>query len=255
MPTLGNITINRASELSVGDTGASPGPIYLPRMHMLVPTEPRVMIGTGARFVKSAASGLEGVGPGSYNLPPAPHGPEYTVRGRTKFGSEFFNSKSGNPGPGTHPRLETTQTRRQNAPAFTLRGRPQPVLSDVPVPAPGHTQRIRPATDPVFDARKPNIPGIIFGNSTRPSGSAASTGDVGPGEYNIASTRMIAGYPNPPKFTMAFRHPQRKPEGLNAELRMLPRGLGKQVSSTSKTAPKFSMGAKCKFAGYTRSFD
>ena len=255
MPTLGNMVITKASELGSGDLGPSPGPIYLPRMRAFVPTEPRVLIGTGPRFPKAAASGLEGVGPGAYTLPPAPHGPEYTVRGRTKFGSEFFNSKSGNPGPGAHQRLETAQTRRKNAPAFSLRPRPAPVVSGVPVPAPGHTQRLRPATDPVFDARKPNIPGMKFGSSERPRGSAATTGDVGPGEYNTASRAMIAGYPNPPRFTMTFRHPARAPEGANAALRMMPRGLGRQVSSTSKTAPSFSMGARCKLAGYTKNMD
>jgi len=255
MPTLGNIVITKASELGSGDMGPSPGPIYLPKITALVPTEPRVLIGTGPRFPRSADSGMEGVAPGSYNLPPAPRGPEYTVRGRTKFGSEFFNSKSGNPGPGTHQRLDTAQTRRKNAPAFSLRARPVPITSGVPMPAPGHTQKLRPATDPVFDARKPNIPGMKFGSSARPRAGVATSGDVGPGEYDISSTRMIAGYPNPPKFSMAFRHPPRKPESLNAELRMLPRGLGKQVSSHSKTAPSFSMGVRCTLAGYTSNRD
>jgi hypothetical protein len=255
MPTLGNMVIHQAKDLGSGEMGPSPGPIYLPRMSACVPTEPRVLIGTGPRFSKSRDSGLEGVGPGAYDLPPAPHGPEYTVRGRTKFGSEFFNSKGGNPGPGTHTRLETAQTRRKNAPAYTLRGRAPQLTTGVPVPAPGHTQKLRPATDPVFDARKPNIPGMKFGSGGRPREGVATSGDVGPGEYDISNTRLIAGYPNPPRFSMAFRHPARKPEGVNAEFRMLGAGLGKQVKSASKTAPTFSMGVRCKFAGYTKSFD
>jgi hypothetical protein len=107
----------------------------------------------------------------------------------------------------------------------------------------------------VFDARKPNIPGIKFDRGGRPGLTNPASGDIGPGEYDISNTRLIAGYPNPPRFSMAFRHPARKPEGINAELTMLPRGLGKQVVSHSKTAPVFTMGMRTKIAGYTRNFD
>jgi len=254
MPKLGNMEINRAAELGVGEMGPSPGPIYLPKMSVCVPTEPRVVIGTGLRFPVSRG-GVSGPAPGSYNLPRAPRGPEYTVRGRTTFGSEFFTTASGNPGPGTHVRLETKQTRRQNAPAYSVRGRPQPNAKSEPVPAPGHTQKIRPSTDPVFDARKPNIPAYKFDRALRPDLIKPTSGDVGPGEYDISNTKMIAGYPNPPKFTMSFRHPPLKRATADAQFRNLPRGLGKQVISSSQTAPSFTMGGRTKFAGYPRSMD
>jgi hypothetical protein len=254
MPKLGNMVITKASELGAGDMGPSPGPIYLPKIHSFIPTEPRVMIGLGVRF-PVPRGGVSGPAPGSYNLPPAPHGPEYTIRGRTTFGSEFFNTASGNPGPGTHVRLETTQTRRKNAPAYSVRGRPQPGSLQEPMPAPGHTQKVKACNVPVFDASKPNIPGIIFGHAGRPDLIKPTSGDIGPGEYDITNTRMIAGYPNPPKFTMTFKHPPPKRATADAQFRNLPRGLGKQVVSASKTAPAFSMGARTKFCGYAKSAD
>ena len=211
-----------------------------------------MLIGTGARWAKAEATHA-GPGPGAYSLPPAPRGPVFTIRSRTVFGSENFNTAAGNPGPGTHPRLETSQTRRANAPAFSMRPRRAPGAIQEPTPAPGHTQSVRPAIDPVADSKKPNIPGMKFGSSVRPDLVKPVTGDVGPGEYDVSNVDGIAGYPTAPKFTLAWRHPPPKPMTADAEFKNLPRGLGKQVVSTSKTAPSFSLGARCKFAGYTKS--
>lgn len=255
---LSGMNITRASDLGVGSNmGPSPGPIYLPKKVggigpqalSVVATEPRVLIGTGPRWAKEYTS-HDGPGPGAYDLPRAPHGPVFTIRSRTAFGSEMMNTNAGNPGPGTHPRLETSQTRRKNAPAFTLRPRRAPGAIQEPTPAPGHTQSVRPAIEPVADSQKPNIPGMKFGSSRRPDLMKPVTGDVGPGEYNVANMNGIAGYPNPPKFTLAWRHPPPKPMTADAEFKNLPRGLGKQVVSTSKTAPSFTLGARTKFAGY-----
>ena len=241
MPQLGKIS--RASELGSGDLGPSPGPIYLPIMSSFVPLEPRIPIGTAPRF--SCARGADTApGPGAYNLPPAPRGPRYTVRSRTTFGSEFFTSAGNNPGPGTHMRLETGQTRRKNAPAFSMRFRPAALgVPAEPLPAPGHTQKIRPANEPVALSTKPNIPGIKFDRSKRPGLSAPTTGDVGPGEYSIGNTRLIAGYPNPPAFTMTWRHPPLKRSTADAEFKLLP---------PVQKGPAFTLGARTKFAGFPR---
>jgi len=253
--------VTRASQLGVGAAaGPSPGPIYLPKKVGGVgaqvlsncATEPRVLIGTGPRW-EAAKGAAIGPGPGAYALPPAPRGPVFTIRSRTVFGSENFNTASGNPGPGTHTRLETAQTRRKNAPAFSMRPRRAPGAVPEPTPAPGHTQSVRAAIEPVADSQKPNIPGMLFGSGARAPSAKAVTGDVGPGEYNVSNVDAIAGYPTAPKFTLAWRHPPPKPMTADAEFKNLPRGLGKQVVSTSKTAPSFSLGARCKFAGYTKS--
>ena len=242
MPTLGTMVINRATELGNGDTGPSPGPIYLPLMRAFVPTEPRVPIGTAPRFAPAKGS-QSAPGPGAYSLPPAPRGPSYTVRGRTAAGSEFFSSALGTPGPGAHPRTETAQTRKKNAPAFSVRSRPVPAGSTEPSPAPGHTQKIRPANEPVMLSTKPNIPGMKFDRGKRPGLAAATTGDVGPGEYNVANTRLIAGYPNPAAFTLKFRHPPLKRSTADAEYRLMP---------PVQKVPAFTLGARTKFAGFTR---
>jgi hypothetical protein len=259
MPVAG-MNVTRASELGVGEhTGPSPGPIYLPKkvggigaqVLSNVSTEPRVLIGTGPRWAKADAA-QPGPGPGAYSLPPAPRGPVFTIRSRTVFGSENFNTASGNPGPGTHTRLETVQTRRKNAPAFSMRPRRAPGAMPEPTPAPGHTQSVRAAIEPVADSQKPNIPGMLFGSGARAPSAKAVTGDVGPGEYDVSDMRMIAGKPNAPKFSIKWRHPPPKPAAADAEFKNLPRGLGKQVVSTSKTAPAFSLGARTKFAGYKK---
>lgn len=259
MPGIG-INVHRASELNVGSSvGASPGPIYYPQKVggigpqclSNISTEPRVLIGSGPRW---PTAGTEiGPGPGAYTLPPpAQAGPVFTIRSRTVFGSENFNTTSGNPGPGSHPRLETDQTRRKNAPAFSMRPRRAPGAIQDPTPAPGHTQSVRPAIDPVADSKKPNIPGMLFGSSFRKDLVQTGTGDVGPGEYNVFNTRMIAGKPNAPCFTLKWRHPVPKNAGIDAEFRNLPSGLSKQVVSTSKTAPAFTMSGRTKFAGYRK---
>lgn len=259
MPVAG-MNVTRASELGVGESlGPSPGPIYFPKkvggigpqLLSNVPTEPRILIGTGPRWAASRGPDI-GPGPGAYELPPAPKGPVFTIRSRTVFGSENFNTAAGNPGPGSHPRLETSQTRTKNAPAFSLRPRRAPGAIQEPTPAPGHTQSVRPAIEPVADSKKPNIPGMLFGSSFRKDLIKPVTGDVGPGEYDVSNTRMIAGKPNPPMFSLKWRHPPPKPAGSDAEFKNLPRGLGKQVVSTSKTAPSFSMAGRTKFAGYRK---
>ena len=242
MPTLGTMVINRATELGNGDTGPSPGPIYLPLMRAFVPTEPRVPIGTGPRF-PPAKDTQTAPGPGAYQLPPAPRGPSYTVRGRTAAGSEFFSSAMGTPGPGAHPRTETAQTRKKNAAAYSMRSRAAPPGSTEPSPAPGHTQRVRPANEPVMLSTKPNIPGMKFDRSKRPELAKPTTGDVGPGEYSIANTRLIAGYPNPAAFTLKFRHPPLKRSTADAEFRLLP---------PTQKGPAFTLGARTKFCGFPR---
>jgi hypothetical protein len=259
MPPPG-INVHRASDLNVGESvGPSPGPIYFPKKVggigpqclSNVQTEPRVLIGTGPRWPTATGPDV-GPGPGAYQLPPAPHGPVFTIRSRTIFGTENFNTASGNPGPGSHPRLETDQTRRKNAPAFSMRPRRAPGAIQEPTPAPGHTQTVRPAIDPVADSKKPNIPGMLFGSSFRKDLIKSVTGDVGPGEYDVSNTRMIAGKPNAPCFSMKWRHAPSRTAGIDAEFKNLPGGLWKQVVSTSKTAPAFSMAGRTKFAGYRK---
>ena len=242
MPQLGNMVITRAAELGSGDMGPSPGPIYLPVMRAFVPTEPRVPIGTAPRFTPSKDS-QTAPGPGAYQLPPAPRGPSFTVRSRTAAGSEFFSSAMGGPGPGAHPRVETAQTRKKNAAAYSMRSRPVPPGSTEPSPAPGHTQRIRPANEPVALSTKPNIPGVKFDRSKRPALCKPTTGDVGPGEYSIGNTRLIAGYPNPAAFTMKFRHPPLKRSTADAEFKLLP---------PVQKGPAFTLGASTKFCGFPR---
>jgi hypothetical protein len=253
--------ITRAAQLDVGAAvGPSPGPIYFPKKVggigpqclSNIATEPRVLIGTGPRWAPKDRQAGGGPGPGAYQLPPAPGGPVFTIRSRTVFGSENFNTAAGNPGPGAHARLETAQTRRANAPAFSMRPRRPAGAIAEPTPAPGHTQSVRPAIEHVADSRKPNIPGMFFGSSVRPDLVKPVTGDVGPGEYDVSNTRMIAGKPNAPRYTLAWRHPPPKPASADAEFKNLPRGIGKQVVSTSKTAPAFSLGARTKFAGYKK---
>ncbi len=242
MPQLGNMVINRATELGTGDTGPSPGPIYLPLMKAFVPTEPRVPIGTAPRF--APAKGAQSApGPGAYTLPPAPRGPSYTVRSRTAAGSEFFSSATGTPGPGHAPRTETAQTRKKNAPAYSVRSRPVAAGSTEPSPAPGHTQKIRPANEPVALSTKPNIPGIKFDRGKRPELIKPTTGDVGPGEYSIGNTRLISGYPNPAAFTLKWRHPPLKRSTADAEFRLLP---------PVQKGPAYTMGGRTKFCGFAR---
>lgn len=242
MPQLGNMVINRATELGTGDTGPSPGPIYLPLMKAFVPTEPRVPIGTAPRF--APAKGAQSApGPGAYTLPPAPRGPSYTVRSRTAAGSEFFSSATGTPGPGHAPRTETAQTRKKNAPAYSVRSRPVAAGSTEPSPAPGHTQKIRPANEPVALSTKPNIPGIKFDRGKRPELIKPTTGDVGPGEYSIGNTRLISGYPNPAVFTLKWRHPPLKRSTADAEFRLLP---------PVQKGPAYTMGGRTKFCGFAR---
>jgi hypothetical protein len=55
-----------------------------------------------------------------------PKGPSYSNRNREKFGSQMATTTSGVPGPGTHRRLETSQTRKANAPAYSLKARHAP---------------------------------------------------------------------------------------------------------------------------------
>jgi hypothetical protein len=231
-----------------------PGPIYLPRgvggigvqNLSTTRTEPKVLIGTAPRF-PSSKNADQGPGPGAYDVK-AERGPAYTIRSREKFGSQLATTAIEVPGPGTHTRLETNMTRKKNAPAFSLRARrPMFKASDF-TPAPGHTQHVGSASEKQVESTKANLPSMKFGTGGRDAGKAGmpSTGDIGPGEYRPNFYR-ISDYPNPPKFTMAGRGRPPRSKTVEPELAMLPGGIGKQVASTIKTAPAFSMSSRTKF--------
>lgn len=255
-----SLNVTRAAQLGgqlgAEDFGPSPGPIYLPkRFDVLsnVNTEPRVLLGTAPRFPPSHHADV-GPGPGAYQLSPPGKGPAYSVRGRERFGSQMFVTTAGNPGPGTHSKLDTAQTRARNAPAFSMRAKRSAHSLGDPTPAPGHSQRVHSgggSAERQVESTKPNVPGMKFGSGGRPDLLKPTTGDIGPGEYEKAGeVRMIAGYRNAPAFSLSFRHPPPPPATLAAEYKTLPRGLGKQVVSTAKTAPSFTMSGRTRFCGY-----
>lgn len=253
------LNVTRAAQLGVGEElGPSPGPIYLPKkvggvgaqVLSNVATEPRTLIGTAPRFPPSHHADV-GPGPGAYALSPGGKTPSWTLRGREKFGSQMSTTNAGNPGPGTHTRLETSQTRKKNPPAYSLRGRRGEHGLGDPTPAPGHTQRVAASIAAQPLSTKPNVPAMKFGTGGRPELLKPTTGEVGPADYPKAGdVSMIAGYRKPPAFSLSFRHPPLKPATADVEFKALPRGLGKQVVSHSRTSPAFSMAGRVKFAGF-----
>ncbi len=230
-----------------------PGPIYLPRgvggigpqNLSTMATLPRVLIGTAPRFPGSKNAD-QGPGPGAYEVK-AIKGPAYSIRHREKFGAQMSSSSSEVPGPGTHTRLETGMTRKKNAPAYSLKSRRAPGKGNNNTPAPGHTQHIQAASEKQILSTKSNLPSMKFGTSGRDeAGAGPSTGDLGPGEY-APNFHRISDYPNPPRFTMAGRWKDRDAAHIQPDMQMLPPGIGKQVMSTIKSAPAFSMSGRTKF--------
>jgi hypothetical protein len=232
---------------------AGPGPIYLPRgvggigvqNLSTLSTQPRILIGTAPRWA-SSKNADQGPGPGAYEVK-AQKGPSYSIRSREKFGSQMNTTKGEVPGPGTHKRLETGMTRKKNAPAYSLK--PRRVITSTAdfTPAPGHTQHIASASEKQVLSTKSNLPSMKFGTGGRDSKEEMpSTGDIGPGEYR-PNFQSISDYPNVPGYTMAGRWKPIKGNRIEPELRMLPAGIGKQVSSTIRSAPAFSMSGRTKF--------
>jgi len=245
--------IRNGKMLDPSTSSKTPGPIYLPRgvggigvqNLSTTATEPRILIGTAPRF-PSSKNADQGPGPGAYEVK-AQKGPSYTIRNREKFGTEGVTSAVSVPGPGTHTRLETNQTRKKNAPAYSLK--PRRVLTKTSdfTPAPGHTQHIQSASEKQVLSTKANLSSVKFGTSTRDDKAAGpSTGDIGPGEYK-PNFLSISDYAKPPKYTIAGRWRPTRTNPIEPELRPLPPGIGKQVSSTIKTAPAFTMSGRTKF--------
>jgi hypothetical protein len=234
--------------------GAGPGPAYYPRgvggigpqVSSTVATEARVIIGTAKRWVKDA--GADGPGPGSYELK-APRGPSYTIRNREKFGTEGGSSTALQaPGPGTHKRLETSMTRKQNAPAYSLKPRRAGRRTVDDTPAPGHSQHITKASEKQILSTKVSLVGIKFGNAGRDAGAEPtdSTGAIGPGEYAPDFTRS-SSFHNPPRYSMPGRWRPVRKNTVEPELLPLPGGTGKQVLSSIRTMPSFSLSGRTKF--------
>jgi hypothetical protein len=234
--------------------GQSPGPIYLPRgvggigpqISSTTATEARVVFYTAPRWKKASAD--TGPGPGAYELK-AEKGPKYTIRNREKFGTEGgFSTATQAPGPGTHRRLETSMTRKKNAPAYSLKPRRVPNKKNDMTPAPGHSQHVQAASDKQVDSTKANLVGIKFGNAGRDDGAEPtdSTGNIGPGEYQPDFSKSSA-FHNPPRYTIAGRWKSERKTLVEPELRPLPGGTGKQVLSTIKTMPSFTLSGRTKF--------
>lgn len=123
------------------------------------------------RHIHNCAPSLpspQGPGPGAYDVK-APRGPSYTIRSREKFGSQMATTQVEVPGPGTHTRLDTGMTRRQNAPAYSLKARRVPTKTSDFTPAPGHTQHVGQANERQVLSTKPNISGMKFGTGRRDS--------------------------------------------------------------------------------------
>jgi hypothetical protein len=190
-------------------------------------------------------------GPGAYPSAPPQRGPSYSMRAREAFGSQESSGARGVPGPGAHSRLETAQTRRKNAPAFTLRPRPAPSLAAEATPAPGHSQHVPDAAAPQVLSTKPSLASTRFGRAGRDAGARSSTGsEIGPGSYADGDVTLLTGHRKGPAFTMGVRTVPRRRTVEDAPVRVLPPALGRQVVSTSTSAPSFSMGARTRFAGY-----
>lgn len=240
--------------LETGESG--PGPYFVPHNHGAVGDQilshkrsaPRIHFGTSSRqdleFEMSPA-------PNQYNLP-RERGLSYSIRGREKFGSVAENVGNPNCGPGTYPRVDTKFVQKNAAPAYTIRaGRPTTV-SRYPTPAPGHSQRIEPASSYQHVSRYRNVSSIAFGSSQRIDHFKSASGDVGPGEYGVGNDRALSLHPNPRKSTLSFRHPEPASALNRAGLRPATPGIGRQIVSTKKTAPSFSLSGRVKFCGFTK---
>jgi len=234
--------------------GSGPGPAYYPRgvggigpqISSTVATEARVIIGTSKRWVREA--GADGPGPGSYELK-APRGPSYSIRNREKFGTEGGSSTALQaPGPGSHKRLETSMTRKQNAPAYSLKPRRVARQGVDDTPAPGHSQKVTSASEKQVLSTKQSLVGIKFGNAGRDAGAEPtdSTGNIGPGEYVPDYTRS-SDFHNPPRYSMPGRWRPTRKNAVEPELLPLPGGTGKQVLSSIRTMPSFSLSGRTKF--------
>jgi hypothetical protein len=242
-------------DLDKPQLGSGPGPVYLPRgvggigtqVLSVTATEARVIIGTAPRFGKAPSDA--GPGPGAYpGALAAPKGPSYTIRSREKFGTEGLSSAAAAPGPGTHRKLETAMTRKKNAPSYSLKPRRVPAAHGNYTPAPGHSQHIQAASDKQVDSTKANLVGIKFGTAGRDAGAEPtdSTGNIGPGEYAPDFTRE-SGFHNPPKYSIPGRWKETRKARVEPELRPLPGGTGKQVLSSIRTMPSFSLSGRTKF--------
>lgn len=246
-------TYRMPKDEELGKTGPSPGPIYLPKgvggigtsVVSHVGTQARVVVGTAPRFYEHHDGDTPG--PGAYTVALA-KGPSYSVRSRETFGTQTAGTATQTPGPGTHGRLETSMTRKQNAPAYTLRGRRAILKNSTITPAPGHTQHVAAASEKQVLAGKPNIPGILFGTSERRAADAGgSTGELGPGEYANGDITLLTGHRKPPKYTMGVKPKERGALRVQPQLYLVPGGVGKQVVSSLKTAPAFTMSGRVKF--------
>lgn len=233
-----------------------PGPYYVPNNHGAVGDQllsnmrsaPRIHFGTGSR---QNLDFRMGPAPNQYTLP-RESGTSYSLRSREKFGSISENVGNPNCGPGTYPRVDTKFVQKNVAPSYTMRsGRPTTV-SRYPTPAPGHSQRLDPASTYQHSSKYRNVPSIAFGTSTRIDHFKSASGDVGPGEYGVGNDRALSTHPNPRKSTMSFRHPEPASSLNKAGLRPATPGIGPQVVSTRKTAPSFSMSGRVKFCGFRK---
>lgn len=246
-PRASFVNVTRASQLGNSSSGKTPGPIYKPRMDFdsTFPAQARVPFGTAPRFGKSSKH--DGPGPGAYPLP-APRGPAFSLRFREKFGAATFTSARDNPAPGHVTRLETVQTRKHNAPSFSLRGRRQLAKQSDFTPAPGHTQEVKSSVMSSMDSTKPNQPGIKF--ASRPTDkSSSSTGDIGPGEYDVAKGQfLLTGARRPPAYSLKGRPKSRAAERVQPEFHVDASQWQRSMPvSTLRTAPAFSMSSRTRF--------
>jgi hypothetical protein len=172
------------------------------------------------------------------------------MRFREKFGSQSNTSAKDNPAPGHVVRLETGQTRKANAPAFSLRARRVATTTSDFTPAPGHSQHIEAASEKQRLSTKPNLPTMKFTTAGRTNDPpTCSTGDIGPGEYDVLRGEfLIEGNRKPPRAILTGRPRER------AALRTQPdfhqetsKWQVKLPISNLRSAPAFSMSSRTKF--------
>lgn len=210
-------------------------------------TLPRSIIGTGRRFERPAED--SGPGPAAYIIK-APKGASFSLRGRETFGTQVNSGAKSNPAPDAHPGVETHQTRRRNPPAFTLRSRRIITQTSDFTPAPADHQTVEPINGKKVLSTVANAPGIKFGTERRGSKDGPAQGHEipAPSDYDTrtAITKMST-IARPPAFSLSSRHALAKANPIVPDFHDVRGGLGPQIESHIKSAPRVTMSGRTKF--------
>ncbi len=232
-----------------------PGPIYYPKgvggvgvqSVSTYDTLPRVVIGTGRRFSRELEDA--GPGPAAYIIK-APKGPSYSVRGREMFGTQTFSSARSNPAPDAHPNVETQQTRRKNPPSYSMRSRRIITQTNDFTPAPSDHQEVVPINAKQVLSTKVNPAGIKFGTGPRGNDKAVPQGHEipAPSDYDTRNAlTQLSTIKRPPAASLSSRHKLPRASEIIPDFHDVRPGVGPQVESHIKTAPRISMSGRTKF--------